>query len=134
VHLQEGGLALALQRLTEGTEEVFRVCCTFEQEGEMAVGEDRAAHLYRIVQEAINNAIKHAHARTITVRWTETERAHTLCVRDDGRGIPSAHVEGHSGDGMGLRIMRYRAQLIGASLHIEAGAEQGTAVTCTLPR
>jgi signal transduction histidine kinase len=87
-----------------------------------------ATELYRIAQEAVTNTVKHAHAKAITIRVDGGKGLMRLVVADDGTGI--AHNE--PGDGAGLRIMRYRAASIGASLTVERGPIGGTIVTCTL--
>jgi signal transduction histidine kinase len=87
-----------------------------------------ATELYRIAQEAITNTVKHAQAKTITIRVESGSGLMRLVIADDGIGITGAE---HS-DGAGLRIMRYRAASIGASLAVERGPTVGTVVTCTL--
>jgi signal transduction histidine kinase len=87
-----------------------------------------ATELYRIAQEAITNVVKHAEARTAVIQLDHQDGRLELRVIDDGVGPPNAS----SHDGMGLRIMRYRAASIGARLTVEPGATGGTVVTCTL--
>jgi two-component system CheB/CheR fusion protein len=87
-----------------------------------------ATELYRIAQEAITNVVKHAEARTAVIQLDHQDGRLELRVVDDGVGPSNAN----SHDGMGLRIMRYRAASIGARLTIEPGATGGTVVTCTL--
>ena len=86
--------------------------------------------LYRIAQEALQNALKHAAAKHICIRLRQTGRHTTLEVNDDGRGIRSGQVT----TGMGLRNMRARAQVIGASIIIRSRKSGGTTVCCKLPR
>ena len=86
-------------------------------------------HLYRIAQEAVNNALKHAHAGRITVRLNETEKQLRLEVKDDGGGLPPGRTAG-----LGLGLMRHRASVIGASLAIESKPGGGVTITCLLPR
>ena len=92
---------------------------------------DRAApiNLYRIAQEAVNNAIKHAGASHITIRLQQEEETLVLEVADDGRGLEAA--SRHS-RGMGLRIMRYRASMIGGSLEYLPNTPSGTRVRCVI--
>ena len=85
-----------------------------------------ALHLYRIAQEALHNALRHAHARHIVVALHGDGHALTLRVRDDGRGLPR-----RSRDvGLGLSTLAYRARAIGASLRIDAAPGRGTTVEC----
>lgn len=90
-----------------------------------------ATHLYRIAQEAINNAIKHGRAKGIDISLNGVNETITLSILDNGVGIADKR---SSGPGMGLRIMKYRADLIGATLRIAPGKGQGTEVTCTALR
>jgi signal transduction histidine kinase len=87
-------------------------------------------HLYRIVQEAVNNAIKHGKAPQITITLSiRREGGMVLMVRDNGVGFPTDVAKRR---GMGLRIMHHRARMIGAILEVQHGAHGGTCVICTL--
>ncbi len=131
VDVQAEGLADALHELTEQTERVFDIPCPFLTEGDVRVSDNVVAtHLFRIAQEALNNAVKHAEPSTITVRLTRERDGIRLQVEDDGIGInlPSAQ----QADSLGLRAMQYRATLIEASLRI-APSTHGTVVRVFLP-
>jgi PAS domain S-box-containing protein len=84
--------------------------------------------VYRIVQEAFNNIVKHARATNVRVSLRCDETAGCLAVTDDGRGFDPAAVTGES---MGLSIMRERAEDIGGSLGVESAPGCGTAVQLT---
>ena len=86
--------------------------------------------LYHIAQEALNNAFKHARAQTFTVRWGQEGALRSLTVADDGVGMGD---EAARGSGLGLRIMRYRAGLVGGTLTVTGAEGGGTTVRCTLP-
>ena len=89
-----------------------------------------ATHLYHIAQEAVANATEHGEAKHVEIDLATKGDATTLTVKDDGLGLP----ESPSGlKGLGLRIMRYRADVMGASLDVRRQAEGGTTVTCTIP-
>jgi signal transduction histidine kinase len=88
-----------------------------------------AAQLYRIAQEAVRNAVEHGAAREVLIQLTFGHRGILLTVQDDGEGF-DAKTNGH---GMGLRIMRYRAQCIGGSCEVHTGAKKGTTVYCRVP-
>jgi CheY-like chemotaxis protein len=79
-------------------------------------------HLYRIAQEAVSNAVKHGRAKNIRIRVTKT----SLTITDDGSGLPASA----KSEGMGLRIMRYRAEMIGGTLSVKNGRTKGVVVTC----
>jgi two-component system CheB/CheR fusion protein len=87
----------------------------------------QATHLYHIAQEACINAVKHASAQNIAIRLRASDHAVTLQVQDDGNGIPP-----DAPQGLGQRVMRNRASVIGAELSIEPAKPQGTTVTCTM--
>ena len=88
-----------------------------------------ALHLYRIAEEAVTNAVKHAGANSITIKLAILAGRPVLEIADDGKGIG----EKLKTEGMGLRNMQYRASVIGGELTVEARKGGGTCVRCTLP-
>jgi PAS domain S-box-containing protein len=127
----EHGLMSALQLWATEVEDIYNVPCSFKCETPVLVQDDEiATHLYHIAQEAVHNAIKHGHPRSILIRLTADRVRGRLLVKDDGTGI--ADVREHS-QGMGLHIMNYRAGMIGGTLEVCPGPVRGTAVTCTFP-
>lgn len=88
-----------------------------------------AAQLYRIAQEAVRNAVEHGAAREVLIQLTFGNRDMVLTVQDDGEGF-NTKTDGH---GMGLRIMRYRAQCIGGSCEVRTGPNKGTIICCRVP-
>ena len=128
VDVESNGLMSALQELASNTEKLFHVACGFECPQPVLVRDHASAtHLYRIAQEAINNAIKHGKARQIAVRLTAQSNQASLTVIDDGRGFV---VKPEQTSGMGLRIMKYRAGMIGATLEIRRANGRGMLVAC----
>jgi signal transduction histidine kinase len=91
--------------------------------------------LFRIVQEALHNIIKHASAKTVNVLATYTDKELELQIADDGHGFDLAPLnkEGDTGFGLGLRNMQNRAKLIGADLSIRSNSSTGTLVKIILP-
>jgi signal transduction histidine kinase len=89
-----------------------------------------ALHLYRIAEEAVANAVRHAKAKKITIELRfHAKRGVTLAIADNGKGFdPSI-----ASEGMGLRNMKYRAGAIGAALTIAAKPREGTRVSCSVP-
>jgi PAS domain S-box-containing protein len=127
------GLTDALNELAAQTREVFRVDCQFKRQGSVLV-EDfvLAGHFYRIAQEAVNNALKHAAAHQIEIRLSGDPKRLTLAVRDDGKGIGPLSPRR---SGLGLRIMQYRADLVRGRLMVGPRPDgRGTEVSCTAPR
>jgi signal transduction histidine kinase len=88
-----------------------------------------AGQLYRISQEAVRNAVEHGEARDVQVNLGFDANNLLLTIYDDGEGFDvSANT-----NGMGLRIMRYRAQCIGGSCEVRSNPPKGTVVTCCVP-
>jgi signal transduction histidine kinase len=87
-----------------------------------------ASQLYRIAQEAVNNAVKHSHAKRLIVTLRRNETALELGVSDNGCGIARAQPAG-----LGLQVMRHRASVIGAELTVETKPGKGTTIRCHLP-
>ncbi len=124
------GLGPALSELARHIEFMFGVHCEF-QDGSVVLPPDRMlpTHLYRIAQEAINNAIRHGRASNIRMQLATTDAMIVLSIEDDGVGIdPQA-----PGEGIGMSTMRHRARMIGAVLTVERAGERGTIVSCRLP-
>jgi PAS domain S-box-containing protein len=125
------GLMSALRLYATEVEDLFGVVCRFQCEETVLIHDaPMATHLYHIAQEAVNNAIKHAGAKTIVIRLFCGESEGTMIVKDDGIGIqrPAAP---HAG--VGLHIMNYRAGIIGGNLEIRREHPRGTAVVCRFP-
>jgi two-component system sensor kinase FixL len=130
VELEANGLASALQELAANTENLFPVGCRFRSDLPVLIHDNVAAtHLYRIAQEAVSNAIKHGKANQIEICLTASNQKISLAVRDDGVGFPKKPAKKK---GMGLRIMQYRAGMIGGSLVIQKEPKGGTTVACSI--
>jgi len=130
VEPEPNGLMAALESLACRTQAMFRIGCRFTCQRPVLISDNGiATHLYRIAQEAITNAVKHGKPGRIEISLTEmSERIH-LAVRDNGTGLPTRP---RKKTGMGLRIMRHRAGMIGGSLAIQKEAGGGTAVVCSV--
>jgi signal transduction histidine kinase len=131
VELRPDGLMEGFQELARITSERFNIACEFEcREPVLLTDAKSSTQLYRIAQEAVTNAIKHSRAKFLNISLERTDEMTILTVTDDGVGMPEA---AHRGDGMGLRIMAYRASMMSGTLQIERMPESGTRVTCKLP-
>jgi len=129
VDIMDKGLVVALGQLAREAETMYGVTSRFECQDEEACripDNALATNIYRIAQEAVGNAAKHASASTIDITLSVEHGVGLLTVRDDGNGIQMK--DGHIG--MGLKIMRYRAELARGSLSIHSTCEQGTTVVC----
>ena len=126
---QEEGLASALKQITESMGELYGASCRFEIVGDARFrNPPLAIHLYRIAQEALNNAIKHAHPRSVLVQLIGAPGEIIVRVEDDGKGFDPLSVRT---GGMGLRIMKYRAKMIAGTLEVLRRPGGGTIVTCS---
>lgn len=124
------GLATAAERLCEDV----AASSGLEVERRIALPQGRLPRevefaVYRVLQEALTNAIRHAHPRRIAVRLSADGGAVTLDVADDGGGLPA---DGNS-PGLGLRSMRERAELLGGSFHLDSAPGRGTRLTARMP-
>ena len=131
VDLNKHGLAAALQDLAKRISGHSDIECVFVCPRPIGVSNNNTAtQLFRIAQEATNNAVKHSGASCIRISLLAAERKLTLEILDDGTGKDA---QTDDAIGMGLRIMRYRSRIIGGSFDILSEAD-GTTVTCTLLR
>lgn len=132
VELDANGLSTALQRLAANAERLFSIVCTFEPVGISQLNDNTTAtHLYRIAQEAVSNAVKHGRATRVTIALASGDDRVRLRIQDNGVGFPD--VPGET-QGMGVRIMHYRARIIGGTLDIRDDPAGGTVITCTVRR
>jgi len=132
VAVDSEGLMAALSDLADVTQHDGKATCKFACPKPVAVADNlTATHLYLIAQEAVHNAVKHARARNIRI-LLESDQLLSLSVQDDGIGMPPEATENHGG--LGMRIMRNRAAIIGATLTIQPAEPTGTLVTCALVR
>jgi signal transduction histidine kinase len=130
VEFDAAGLMLALQEFADTTSKLFKISCRFECESPVLVhNAETAEHMYRIVQEAVRNAINHGQPGNVVIRLDTVEDGQELRIEDDGVGMP----EKPSGEGMGLRIMQNRALVIGGVFRIESAKNRGTSICCSLP-
>jgi len=141
--LQEEHLAAALEHLCREQGELGTPAPVFEGDRDepLPKSKETAMHLYRIAREALTNAQRHADADHIWVRLHREEDDLVLTVRDDGKGISEetgaqeiTSKEADLQEGIGLRTMAHRADLIGATLAVEPGTDGGSVVRCALPR
>jgi len=133
--LDDYGLVPALERLTGTAGEQGGPSVDLEAQlgDERLPGEVETA-LYRIVQEALTNAIKHADAGSVSVVLTRTPHSVTAVVEDNGRGIRSTRDENGEGDGgLGLVGMRERVALLHGRLRIESSPGTGTTIVAEVP-
>ncbi len=118
VEMEKNGLRLALDDMAASTEKVYGVSCKIYQTGNFFINDNQTAtHLFYIAREAVTNAIKHGNAEHIKIDLIADESRLAMCIRDDGTGSGEK-----KSSGLGLRIMKYRASIVGAEFH--AGTQE----------
>lgn len=126
------GLVEALGGLAGRMSMKGRIQCTLDSPPSVAfIDATIAGHLFRIAQEAVNNAVKHSQATHVIIRLTDEEGVFRLEVSDNGKGFPTTP---RPVQGIGLQIMKHRASVIGAALEIKSRSGEGVAVSCMLRR
>jgi PAS domain S-box-containing protein len=125
------GLASAVRQLAGRIRSVYSVDCRFHGPGEFLPADHTAAtHLYRVVQEAVHNAVKHGRPTRIRVSLLPRRGQIILRVADNGAGLPRSR---RRGKGLGLQIMQSRAEALGGSLAVQRARGGGTEVVLTMP-
>src|SRR5436305_13217376 len=131
VGLSEGGLETALADLALDVRHLFRVSCAFACDQPLGrLDPEAERHLFRIAQEAVNNAVAHGKARRIEIRLGAQGGEGVLTVLDNGVGMPESQ---RPPDGIGLHNMTYRARLIGGRIEVRRRSRGGTTVLCAFP-
>ena len=126
------GLGLALKSLAAETQRRLDVRCDFTWDEDLErLDSVVAGHLFRIAQEAVTNALRHGQARHIQIALVQEDGARVLRITNDGQAFNPDKAE--ESDGLGIRGMRYRAEMIGADCQIMAGLIDGAVVRCVLP-
>jgi signal transduction histidine kinase len=132
VQMERAGLAQALQELASNTDVLPDVACGYDHDGTTDVLDpETKLQLYRIAQEATNNALKHAEPSCINITLKSTGGTLVLKIEDDGTGFD---VEEATEDSLGLHSMYYRARAIRAELDVESTPGEGTVVHCHMNR
>jgi len=129
VHLEATGFIDAVRDLCENVKSLFDVACRLKTNLDFSLEDHaKATHLYRIAQESINNAVRHGGAKKILVSLKSDGDVITMSIEDDGAGFPKIR---RGKDGLGLSIMRYRADMIGATIVFTNQPEGGARVACS---
>jgi signal transduction histidine kinase len=128
--LDDFGLVPALERLTETLVEQSGLDIEFLSRIDGRLPEELETAVYRIVQEALTNVVKHADARHVSILLTRKDRIVTALIEDDGRGFdPAATRDG----GFGLEGMRERVALLDGTLRVESRKNAGTTLKIEVP-
>jgi PAS domain S-box-containing protein len=130
--LQAGDVGASLRALSAGARKMFGVPCAVVVRGDTRLRDNSTAvQLYRIAQEALNNAAKHSRSPEVRITFDAGERRLRLVVRDEGVGLPSRRA---AGQGLGIAIMQHRAESLGGTLTVRRARGGGTEVVCECPR
>ncbi len=132
VGADRGGLIAGLQSMAVRGMERYGVRAQFNTslQEPLTLDDGAATHLYRIAQEAFTNAIRHGRVTQVTISLATAEGSLTLSVQDNGRGFDERNA---SSNGMGMKLMRYRAQMLGGDVTITNNKGGGVVVCCTCP-
>ncbi len=131
VDRDEGGLEAALEGLASSTTRLSGIPCSFICGGNIPLQDNsQAVHIYRIAQEALNNAIKHGNPKAVEIALEAGNGTLSLRVSDDGSGLETNGSKNNRG--MGLNIMRYRARMLGGNLEVKSNSPMGTVIVCTM--
>jgi PAS domain S-box-containing protein len=132
VRLAESGLESALEELAANINHLFKIQCQFKCEQPLpSLDSTLSLHLYYIAQEAVSNAVRHGKATQVNLTLTGTGDRFTLEIQDNGSGFRLPLTDSA---GMGIRIMRYRARVIGATLNLKSEPNQGTQIAVQFNR
>jgi len=124
------GLMSTLERWTDEVRDRYGIACRFICQQPVLVYDDHlATHLFRIAQEGVNNAIKHARPTRIDITLEQLHGVIAMSIRDNGVGLPK---DLENSAGIGMRIMKHRAKMIGGTLQVKPCLDGGTVITCHL--
>jgi len=128
VEMEPQGLEMALATLAHRVSGSSDMRCHVQLNGTLVHDHAVALHLYRIAQEAVNNALRHSRGQNIWITLSQNGQRTILGVRDDGVGVdPDKMVSG----GIGINVMRYRARTMGGSLLVQRASPSGTEIFCS---
>jgi signal transduction histidine kinase len=129
--METEGLVTALHELAANVSKMFKVRCAFECDSPPVINDTAAAtHLYRITQEAVQNAVRHGKPGQVIISLAGRKERVELTIEDDGGGLPE---DWQKHRGLGTRLMAHRAAMIGGTFSIEPNPTGGTFVKCTMP-
>jgi PAS domain S-box-containing protein len=128
-----GSLGAAIQTLAARINERFgvQVECDLDFEEPLRLSETAAAHVYRIVQESLTNVVRHSGGTEVSIGLKTSDSELHLRIDDNGHGFGQTPPD--RPEGLGLKIMRYRAQMLGGDLHIDSSTNGGASVRCSCP-
>jgi signal transduction histidine kinase len=130
VNMKSNGIQYALAELCGNMEAIYDISCTLNFDEKITFRDNAVAtHIFYIVLESMSNAVKHGASENISVSLIHTGSGIEIMVRDDGKGFSK---DDFSGKGIGLALMKYRADIIGGMLNISKNEPVGTLITCRI--
>jgi len=141
-HLDRLGFVSAVEAMTQNLARSTSICiCNSLDDIDGLLGKEAEIHLYRIIQEALTNVVRHASARNVSVTVRRNPETVEIIVTDDGKGFLSSREEQTTEavppaerlHGFGLASMKERARIIGAMIHVASSPGRGTSVHVTIP-
>ena len=127
--IEHHGLEWALRKLTTDISSSSKANCSFIMRSKVDFTADAALQLFRIAQEATNNALRHGRAKNVTIEISESNGTVRMVIQDDGKGIVADVMTA----GFGLHIMQYRAKTLGGLLEAGPSEKRGTTIVCSFP-
>jgi signal transduction histidine kinase len=129
-YITRNGLVASVQKELEDISRTVKIDCSFEVQGDYySLDDERELLVFRMVQEAINNAVKHAQATRLSVIMDYHENDFTITITDNGKGFDIRHLA--DGSGIGLMNMRNRAGMIKGTLAVDSG-DKGTSIKLSI--
>jgi signal transduction histidine kinase len=134
IELNKNGLLVALEEMVDTVEELYHIqCILISTVPSVQCTEMTGINVFRIVQEAVNNAVKHSKANHISIQLLNNNQYYSITIEDDGIGMNLDEFIPHHSKGMGISIMKYRADIISAELSISSELGKGTLIQCKFP-
>jgi two-component system, LuxR family, sensor kinase FixL len=129
VNMDHFGIAIAVVELCRNAERIYGITCEVDCDDLSIPDNSKATHIYYIIQESLNNSVKHGKSKNVKVVLKRRDAGLFLEVIDDGVGLPARP---ERAEGLGLMFMKYRADIIGGVLNVNRRAPTGTIVTCVV--
>jgi two-component system sensor kinase FixL len=129
VNLERNGIAIAMDELCRSAERIYGIGCTADCDDITIRDNSKATHIYYIIQESLNNAVKHGRSKNIKIMVKRRGQGLFFSVVDDGVGLPEVDA---NREGLGMMFMKYRADIIGGALNVNRRKPSGTIVTCLI--
>lgn len=129
VHLESNGLDFSLTELVKRVREIHKLDVYYDSEAEFTLNNHTdEIHIYYIIHEAVHNAVKHANATRIDIRVVKVDERFKVVIEDNGKGYDTDKAS----EGMGLRIMKFRASKVGAVIQFKSKPGEGSLVVLNI--